>query len=718
MAEGIFQVKKDAKNNLVFAYKDGDNAKKNEIGAHIVKRLNNSTPGQYQQVLTQIQNKYGENVLKNNLNKQDITKINSFYRRKNVSQQWDSAKAGAKPPVGEFDANYYKEQVPNVVQKWNEANKGFVFAGIQLPNIDITERYADINDYLQYDYTTQGKAKNIRANKAEVPDLAQYYREQQEAITDAEKELYRDSFIASPEIQETIAGYVNVKEEQKFDALRRDVLKETISKLNQAKAQEQELDFFKQMPGISEVYDFGSNLSNELLGDSGLGGYLGMMGQGDIKESIENIFSPASSVTYNWQEWFDNKLVEKYSVDTSDGKVLNIDDKDYQLNQEFAKNFINDYLKPRFDYSRSMNEFVSYVDVSNDEQNILQTQTVSNKLKELSLIQSRSFLNRLQKGTNVVGFDSNYYFNPENNPEQQEQVKADWDTAKAKGNTKVKNKNTGEVKTWNQWAYQYGLDLNKKEDFAKLHYQVVGSSAGFDPARNKPDPAQVSKYLVENILPAIAEEAGKNTKNVFLDFVPVESYVESLTEDYVLEDNDEMKALLEENGIDTETLDQEQIAEMFSEVLRTYPAEQIRMQIKQLNEKRKKPTQKLLGVGYIEREEDYKPEEEKESENAIYKIFKDAGYQGDEEEFKSFIGEDYAEQSDNLNLINELSTSTFDFSDPFKALTKIQKLSDLGGSDQDSEAEYNKIFGEAEQQDTDFMSSLTGNNFDVGSFFF
>lgn len=333
MAEGIFRIKKDANNNLVFVYKDGDDAVKNAIGADIVKRLNNSTPGQYQQVLTQIQNKHGENVLKKTLNKNDITKINNFYRRKNVSQKWDPSKAGAQPPVGEFDANYYKVQVPGVVKKWNEANNGFVFAGVQLPNIDITERYANIDAYLQYDYTTQGKAKNIRANKDEVPDLAQYYREQQESITDAEKELYRDSFITSPEIQEAISGYVNVKEEQKFEALRRDVLKETISKLNQAKAKEQELDFFKKMPGISEVYDFGSNLSNELLGDSGLGGYLSMMGQGDIKESIKNLFSPASSVTYNWQEWFDNQLTEKYSVDTPGGKVLRIDDEDYQLSQ-------------------------------------------------------------------------------------------------------------------------------------------------------------------------------------------------------------------------------------------------------------------------------------------------------------------------------------------------------------------------------------------------
>jgi len=45
-----------------------------------------------------------------------------------------------------------------------------------------------------------------------------------------------------------------------------------------------------------------------------------------------------------------------------------------QVEQGFAQTFIDQYLKPRFDQSKSMDEFVSYMDVKEEEQNIFQTQ--------------------------------------------------------------------------------------------------------------------------------------------------------------------------------------------------------------------------------------------------------------------------------------------------------------------------------------------------------
>ena len=134
MADSIFQIKKDKQGKPVFIFKEGNDSSKNVIASDIVKRLNSSAPGQYQQILTEIQKKYGGNVLKNTLSKEDINQINSFYTQKNVSTKWDPNKLGAKPPTGEFDSAYYKEQVPEVSEKWNEANKGFSFAGTTVPN--------------------------------------------------------------------------------------------------------------------------------------------------------------------------------------------------------------------------------------------------------------------------------------------------------------------------------------------------------------------------------------------------------------------------------------------------------------------------------------------------------------------------------------------------------------------------------------------------------
>lgn len=214
MADSIFQIKKNKQGEPVFLFKEGDKDTTNTIASDIVQRLNNSAPGQYQQILTQIQNKYGSKVLKNTLSKEDINKINSFYTQKNVSNKWNANQLGAKPPTGEFDSAYYKEQVPEVAEKWKQANEGFSFAGTKMPNLDVTERYADEDTYLQYHYTSQGKQKNIRANAAQLAADAEYYMETQKPITDAEKQAYRDQLkglFESKTIQDSLQEYVDVK---------------------------------------------------------------------------------------------------------------------------------------------------------------------------------------------------------------------------------------------------------------------------------------------------------------------------------------------------------------------------------------------------------------------------------------------------------------------------------------------------------------------------
>lgn len=709
MANSIFQIKKNEKGEPVLVFKEGDNANTNAIVSDIAKRLNSSVTGQYQQILTQIQNEYGENVLKDILSEEDINQINSFYTQKNVSIPWDADNLGAKPPTGEFDSAYYKEQVPEVAEKWKQANEGFSFAGKKIPNLDVTERYGDEDTYLRYHYTSQGKQKNIRANAAELAVDAEYYTEKQKPVADIQ--AYRDQInglFGSGDIQEGLQKLVDTEKEERFEAMRNDILKKTIAKLRSAKKQEDQFDFFKKMPGISEIYDFGSTVSNELLGDSGLGGYLSMVGQDKLKEDIENMFYPGNSTVYNWQKWFDKELIEQYQ--SGDSKLI-VNEKEYEIAQEEAQAFINDYLKPRFDYSRSMDEFVSYLDVSNDQQNVLQTQTLSDRIKELTEIERESYLDKLAGGNTILGVDAEYYFQGKQGEEQGKVVKADWEEAKKGSSKDVYGK------TWAQWAYQYGLNLEDQEDFAKLHYQVKGKNLNYDPRKDYVNPKQVAQYVSEFILPYIVKEAGK-TKNVFLDFVKPEDYLNTLSGDYFgnedtknFFESEDVKELLKKNDIDPDLYDPEEINNMFVDVLRTVPAETIRKQIEELNKKNEKPTQKLLGVGYIEREEDFKKEEE-ENQDAIYNIFKEAGFEGDKDEFKDFIGEDLSVED--MNLIGEFGD--LDFSDPMKSLSKLQSLSNF--EQDDAESEYNKIFGEAEEKDVDFMSSFIGDSFGMGSFFF
>ena len=70
-----------------------------------------------------------------------------------------------------------------------------------------------------------------------------------------------------------------------------------------------------------------------------------------------------------------------------------------------------------------------------------------------------------------------------------------------------------------------------------------------------------------------------------------------------------------------------------AETFRTGSAVDIRAQLKYLNEKREKPTQQLLGVEYIQREEDYKTDSKLKGETQLFKVFQDAGYEGSEDDF-------------------------------------------------------------------------------------
>jgi hypothetical protein len=102
-----------------------------------------------------------------------------FYQTEKL-QTWDT-ELGAKPPYGNFDPAFYKNQNPVVRAAWEKA--------VAEDDIDITQRYGENNFYLQH-YTNIGKTQGLRGNAVEDTTRANTYTESKP--TDADIQQIRD----------------------------------------------------------------------------------------------------------------------------------------------------------------------------------------------------------------------------------------------------------------------------------------------------------------------------------------------------------------------------------------------------------------------------------------------------------------------------------------------------------------------------------------------
>ena len=141
----------------------------------------------------------------------------------------------------------------------------------------------------------------------------------------------------------------------------------------------------------------------------------------DLEKGFENLTGiKTSNAEYNWTKWMDETLkpyyegleeIEGERVDEDGNKIV------YDLTEEdgrkFITKFISDYITPRFNMSKSMSEFVSYLDtLDEDEQNIFQTQTAMNKLKQTAELSAKAQFNALKASSDLSTFDVDYYFDP------------------------------------------------------------------------------------------------------------------------------------------------------------------------------------------------------------------------------------------------------------------------------------------------------------------
>lgn len=522
----------------------------------------------------------------------------------------------------------------------------------------------------------------------------------------------------------TVLGPKEKQQQQMFGALTQDSLKKAAKQLQTMKLKEQQFDFYRGLEGFDEVVSLNESLANSILGDSGFGGILGFSTDPErAKESLEASLEKAtgipsrSNTVYNWQKWFDEQLLPSYEggltvTDPLDSSI------EYTIDADFAKDYIDRYLKPRFDTSRSMTEFVSYMDVKQNEQNVFQTQSALDSLRDIADVRAKAYLDGV-KSTDPLNFDTDFYWNPTGNfseddpkfakyEQQKQELADDWETAKTEGNTALV---PGTDWTWNQWAYYYGLDLNDADQFAKLHYQVKGAASGFDPAKDLITLKDAEDYIQETILPEIADEKLNIGDISFLNFVTPEEYADKLLEGLSPEQQkEEWDKLLETLGLSGKDLGVEELRQYIIDAFQTGAAKEIRQSIKYLNEKKLRPTQERLGVEYIERPEDYVPQDSP-YQTELYKIFKNAGYQGNEDEFyQNFMtdidrGEMELLTQGQKGLTLGGAYAGLTSKDPFEALTAIQGLFDTEDkastttTKTDSAPSYFNIFGDDKTED-------------------
>jgi len=378
-------------------------------------------------------------------------------------------------------------------------------------------------------------------------------------------------------------------------------------------------------------------------------------------------------------------------------------DKDVQ----FAKDFFSTYLKPRFDASQSISEFQDYINVSEKTQNPFQTQDRTDALKLAAQSSVSQWFTNLQKAGDSK-FNADYYFDPvgylttkgvgdPDNPllpaaaftgtgtgdkpnwyantvagikaaQQSAKASADWEAAKQGQST---TDDYGKTINWLKEAYDYGLDVNDKEAFAKLHYNLVGVNApqkdangnivrnedgtpktsAYDAAPNVYAPEIAKTYINHVLTPYLLDQSNK-IGTVFGQFVKPSDYVDEILKTVSLPENkDQWNALIKNYGIDpNESLSE--IKNTLTTALSQDSTTDIKKRIGDLITTGKTPTQAELGVEYIQRATPASGTVTPAS--GIYAVFKNAGFNGTESDFYSTFLPD-ASQED-LSVLNAAYT--------------------------------------------------------------
>jgi hypothetical protein len=269
-------------------------------------------------------------------------------------------------------------------------------------------------------------------------------------------------------------------------------------------------------------------------------------------------------------------------------------------------------------------------------------------------------------------FDPDFYFNPTGDAsrlneyaEQKQTIEEDWEKAK-----------NGDP-YWSSQVYRFGIDVNNKAAFARMHFEVKGQGKGYDAADDITNASKVRDFIFTNVMPTLEKEAGR-LEMVFGTFITPEQFA-----DEMLRGLDPVKTpeawneVLNKFKVNSFGGTVDDLRNYIIETLRGNSAQDIREQIKFLNEKRERPTQEILGITYIQKEEDYVKGQPKAT-TQLYAVFRDAGYKGTEDDFYQNMFPDL-DRTEQVLLTKggsggSLSLAGFDFKNPWSSLASLENF--------------------------------------------
>jgi len=399
-----------------------------------------------------------------------------------------------------------------------------------------------------------------------------------------------------------------------------------------------------------------------------------------------------------------------------------------EIDSGFARDFIDKYLKPRFDYSKSMSEFIDYMNVDEKNKNPFQTTDRLETVKNYTRAVAKDLTSTLGDEARNVQFNPDFYFDPkdpyttelkqENYKQQKIIIEQDWNTARKEPNTFI-NEKVPALGTWAQNAELYKINLGDKGEFARLHYQIIGKDANLDANL---DPGSTLKAELEAPVNIRAQSLG----TVFGEFITPEGFADLLLKGIdPFKDKPQYQELLKQYNLSKDT-GFEDLKDTIINAIKTDTAAEIRNKIKTLQEEDETPTQRELGVSYIERSEDA---DTTTAKTELYNTFKSVGYKGTEKEFYT----DYMPDADpsDVKLLSDVTKGKMpeldiDFlksKDPFEMLSKITDI-DSPPPKISTKTKTNSYFkigtdDDEDEEDDNETSSIDADSFlgDYTSFF-
>ncbi|QDP62723.1 MAG: hypothetical protein Tp158DCM1229571_37 [Prokaryotic dsDNA virus sp.] len=599
-------------------------------------------------------------------------------------------------------------------------------------------------------------------------------------LSEEEAQQLLDQFIHGGALTSLVQEQTDPEQEEAFRVLAADVLKKTTQKLTQEKRKHQGLQMMLDMPGYSDIVNQSADITQQLLGDTGVGGYLKMAGMGDLekkfKSSIDKSLGLGNNVIVNWQNWFKEELEDEYLKDFDKFESLeerkdligiikrandrgaslwNLDlDKlgDPNYKPELTEAFLN---AAGFD---NQEEFIESLD-----KNLLKGELTEEEIENLDKTDIRDFkrlmADQLYSKYTAAIEKKNQNLGPNETPVQamalQEFLQQNFPTAIGQnedGTDYVIGKPNIDIEALQNQINEkitkleeelgsesYQIEYNGKEytfdpeftrnfiaDYLRPRFDHSKSMAEFveylgneDTGENLLTTQTVSTALKEygekmaqtyidylqaegseegaaftleelknqiqqDLLDRVKEDKQGFSGNVFMNFVGPDKYVDLVLDKLGVKDptSEEGREALEEMGLSGEgSLDE--LKNTLKEQLTGLDAYEIREKIKRLVKEGKVPAQMALGIEYIQREEDkdFGKEKKDETQNAIYEMFKQSGYQGDAEDL---FNEEFMEGFDSDFLSQGLSGEfKLDTSSPGGMLASTQNLMGSLGNDDD-----------------------------------